>query len=321
MSTVKKSHAVYGYIRNNYEHNIPDVIIKMCLMYFDVVFQYRYKNQIFQQLLSFPVCRAKFRLVIFNKDLAFGIGIAPNGIDTKPNQSAPLLLEVKHIANSIDSITICFQFDVPEIQSSMIALTRFDAEKQDFYYLPMNPSKIHQQKQLTIKFIIHSLIIKYKKDKETLYYPSLGSIKLKEKIRFEWNVDKTTIESFRNYTNGFGFSSPIFDNVSIRCYPNGADSDSKGRFCWGLFFGSFPLDIKKITVKIIAKTNVCEKRREYVDSLSSEDSIIWCNENEFAHNELKDELVFEMEAIILELYDFSDDLIPKQRWFEHNVCI
>ena len=322
MSTVKKSHVVYGYFRNNYEHNVPDAIIKMCLMYFDVVFQHRYNKKIFQHLLSAPVGRAKLKLVIFNQHLSFRVGVATNCVNEHHGEFAALILKVASgLAKCIDSIRICVQFDVLEVQSTLIGLGSFTAGNEDFLYLAMDKSNIHKLEKLTFKFIIHSIIIKYKKDKETLYYPSMESMKLKEKIRFAWNVDKTLIESFKNYKR-FGFSSPIFDNVSIKCYPNGVNSYTQGRFCWGLLVASFPVNIEKMDIAITAKTNFCEIKREYTASLNFlESSIVCCIDNEFALNELNDELVFEVEVIVMELYDFDDHLIPKDQWSEHNVCI
>ena len=43
---------VYGYIRNNYKHNVPDAIIKMCWMYFEQILAIHYKGKRFDHLMS-----------------------------------------------------------------------------------------------------------------------------------------------------------------------------------------------------------------------------------------------------------------------------
>ena len=141
-------------------------------------------------------------------------------------------LDVRNISKNIEQISICCQYDIVEIQSSIKLFTSFTykevVEDNQLYSSPINCGKIQQQKQLTLQFHIHSLIIKYKKDKEILYYPSLNSVKFQEKHSLIWNPDKKLIKLFKDFSDDTRFSSPMFGNVFIDCYPNGWSSDTKG---------------------------------------------------------------------------------------------
>ena len=52
MSTLKRSHAIHGSIRENYMHSIPTAIIGMCLLYYDQDLVIQFKGKKFEQFLS-----------------------------------------------------------------------------------------------------------------------------------------------------------------------------------------------------------------------------------------------------------------------------
>ena len=197
--SAKQSYAVYRYIRTNYKNNVPDVIIEMCLKYFNQVSTFQYKGKRFDYLMSFPVQRWIYLTPIrFSQDLLLQIAIIPNDVDQR-NQQFSVLFNAKSMAQNIEQISICLQFDIDEIKSSIKGLTTFThkelLDKNLFWCLKVDRVKLQRQSQFKIKFKIHSLIINYIKDKgldnkqSILYYPSIDSIKLKQKICFIWNVE------------------------------------------------------------------------------------------------------------------------------------
>ena len=310
MSTLKKSHVIYGYVRNKYKHNVPDVIIKMCLKYYNEVFSFLYKGKALTKLLSLPNAEYHQLPIKFNHDLSFNIGIAANGYEQAQRGKADFILEINQISQNIEQISICYQYDIVEIQSSIKAFTLFTykdiVEDMHVEAIFMNHKKLHQQKQVTLRFHIHSLTIKYKQDNQPLYYPSLNSMKFQEQQNFTWNVDKKLIESFKDYLNGFPFSSPIFNNMFINCYRNGESSSTKGIFGWGLSFASFSININKMELKVSAKTNIFSERKEYNFICTHGQRMICCDNNKFQIELLEDKLVFDVEVIITKLYDLND---------------
>ena len=340
MSTVKKSHAVYGYIRNNYEHNIPDAIIKMCLQYFNEVVLICYKGKRFENLLSLPNGQWKMQSMKFNQDITFRIGLAPNGVNEQNKTNTNFLVAVESMTKNIERVSMCFQVDMDPIESSRKSYTSWtyanavgNYEKMA-HFVCFNRSDIEKQKRIMVKFIIYSFLIKYVNDEDIgnnlgqiLYYPSLQSIQLKEKVHFKWKVDKSLIQLFKSCSPGFYYDSPIFNNICIHCNPNGIKNDlwpeivdGQGKFICCIHLTSFPVNIGKMKVKVIFRTNIKETREEYIGYFTGSDNAsIWCIRNMFDTELLKDELVFEVEAIIMKLYDPNNKRIPKSRWLHRNV--
>ena len=73
MSTVKKSHIVHGYIRNNYTHSIPEVIIRICLLYFDVTVIYKFRGKNLKKFLAMETGDFHQYPIKFNQDVFFNI--------------------------------------------------------------------------------------------------------------------------------------------------------------------------------------------------------------------------------------------------------
>ena len=46
---------------------------------------------------------------------------------------------------------------------------------------------------------------------------------------------------------------------------------------------------------------------------------IGCEHNEFSVNDLKDELTIDIKMTIKEIYDMNNDIIPIEKWADHNV--
>lgn len=322
MSTATKLKAVYGYIRRNYQHSVPDVIIKICYNYFYQTIVYHIKGKQLETLFSAKNGTINLRVIQFNKDLSFTYSIAINGYNEEYKDTTTLVLAIKKISPSIEWFRICYGFQCKEIQSSVKDLNSY---KHDISMHPianiMDRAKIIKQSELTFNFMIHALVIKYKKEQQPLYYPSLKSLTLKKTVHFKWNVEKELIESFKDYTNGFRFDSPIFDHIFITCSPNGTDSTDQGTFCFCVSLAVIPLNISKGRFKFIIKTNFCEEKAEYIleSTLDIEDSFVWCENNEFATDLLKDELVIDVEMNIMDLYDLNDHIIARNEWTDHNV--
>ena len=47
--------------------------------------------------------------------------------------------------------------------------------------------------------------------------------------------------------------------------------------------------------------------------------VIACDRNVFLIDKLQDELVFDIKMTIKELYDTNNDIIPIEKWTDHNV--
>ena len=113
-----------------------------------------------------------------------------------------------------------------ETQSSIKTLTKSDSfsslkgKKENRKYavslIGTQPQK--EQNSVTFTFKIYSLMIKYKESSKFSFYPSVESVKLRGKTKFTWNVEKSLIERFKEYSSGEYHDSPIFDNLCIVCH-------------------------------------------------------------------------------------------------------
>jgi len=108
MSTVKKSHAVYGYVRTNYDHNVPESIIRMCLNYFDQNIVIRFQGNKLKEFLSKQneeYYKYKFK---FNQQVSFTIYIAPNGFGSHTKGWVVVRLKVNSIPDTVDHVRMSF---------------------------------------------------------------------------------------------------------------------------------------------------------------------------------------------------------------------
>ena len=97
-----------------------------------------------------------------------------------------------------------------------------------------------------MEFMIHSLRIEYKTNDKILYYPSLSAHQLKRVSILKWKVDKMIIDKFKDWSNGIMYSSPIYDHLWIRCYPNGLTSTHQGMFYYFVNCSVIPEKVNKI---------------------------------------------------------------------------
>ena len=77
-------------------------------------------------------------------------------------------------------------------------------------------SQCKQQTQLTFKFVIRSLEMKYKDNH--LFYPSLKARMLKQETILNWNVD---MNKFKNCAKRQVYTSEIVNNWNFLYSPNG----------------------------------------------------------------------------------------------------
>ena len=168
MSSLQKTHTVFGYVRTNYHQNVPEAIIKMCLKYFEQDFIVTFKGDKFKHILF-----NEYRNVIkFNQDLAFCIHLKPNH-----KGRIKMGLQPDKISDNIDYIIvcwtmICFDSDQEPLRYSLRFCHKFSRNKTGNYRgnLAGLLSQFQNSNQLSFKFIMSNLQIKYKTNKIS-YYP------------------------------------------------------------------------------------------------------------------------------------------------------
>ena len=334
MSTKTKS-LVFGYFRSNYRLYVPEVIIKICILYFDPEVIMKFKGKDLQKYLESPNGHCYKKKIKFNQQLSFFPKIQSNGAcEIKNNENGRgfvvFWLVAEFMIKNVDYYAICYEILCVETQSFVISFQKVGKENNykvnhDGFWL--SSSECKQQKELTFKFIIHSLEIKYKTDENEnnpLIYPSLKARILKQETSLKWNVDMEKIKSLAKRQKAV---SQMMDNWNFQCWPKGYD-DNKGIFA-GLSLRSFPLKISKmvfiVKYKIIINSTIVhqdESDEEFVLNDYNKRILNLCIfQNDTIELEQIENMTFNATVVIKQLYDLNDVEVPFGKWENHNVQI
>ena len=326
MST-KNNSLVFGYVRGNYHLHVPEEIVKICLLFFDPEIIIKFKGKDLQKFVDPQRTDIRRIKIKFNHHLSFTLAISAN---FKREGTGKYFSECLKgfMADSVDHYAICYELFCVETQS-IVALSHRVMDKtinQVASAEALTLSECKQQKELTFKFIIHSLELKYKKKIDPLFYPSLNARMLKQETSLNWNIDKKRVE---NCAKQQAFVSEIIDNWSVKCYPNGYDTEYTEGLAVNLCLMSWPLAISKMvmTIKstIILNSEVLDEAEwdEEVTLDDYKDGLLWFYLTE--HNAIKleqiENIVCNVTVNINKLYDMDDVEIPVEKWKDHNVQI
>ena len=129
------------------------------------------------------------------------------------------------------------------------------------------------------------------------------------------------IKNLKEYPNAGSYSKQINDQLHITVYPDGRRMDRTGFFQYAIMLSLFPMNISRLKVRVRTKAilggdNMVHQqhniREIYYDKIRTPFY-------RFINGNLKDDLSFEGEIVILELYDLKGNIIPKNKWIDYNV--
>ena len=129
LSTQKESIALIGYIRQNYRHNVPEAITKICLSFFTKYDQIVWRGEKLKQLLSSENGQYDNHTVRFNKDVSFVISVASNGFDGNHIGNLDVGVTINSISNDIDHVILCWTQQL--VDHNMNILSSKDTFKYD----------------------------------------------------------------------------------------------------------------------------------------------------------------------------------------------
>ena len=326
--TTKSKSLVCGYIRDNYHLFVPDVIAKRCLLYFDPETIVKFKGKCFQKFLEQPngnVCKTKIK---FNQDISFVFGIYPNGFLPKHEGFVGLWL-YGNPAENIDYYAINFEISCVETQTLVpifYKMSQSHEKTQKGNGRTLLLSECKQQKELTFKFVIHSLELKYKNERkkvDRLFYPSLISRSLQKETFLNWNIDG---ERVRNCAKRQTFHSKVVNNWKFECCPNGINDKYPDQCGLWISLMSWPLKVSKIELMITVKADgagFAESSERQVtvnmDDYNKRKLVVMFKMYDGIEWESIEKISFHATIIIQRLYDMNDDEIAIVNWKDHNV--
>ena len=280
MMPTKNKSLVFGYVRKNYNLYVPEVIVKACLLFFDPEVIIKFKGKDFKKFLSSQNGHFIRSRIKFNQQISFTLKIYPNGSSDKNKGFVRLSLKT-HIADNVTSCALLHEILCVETQSFVKLFYKIskgmnnNKSKGSSYSLRLSECK--QQKELTFKFMVHSLELKFKSDEskdEILFYPSLQARMLRQETSLNWNIDAKRMNKFKNCGKPQTFSSQLTDNWKLLCRPNGIDEEESDGFHLSLCLMSWPSRISEMyfTVKFsVTKSNEAEEGYERPEYFTLDD--------------------------------------------------
>ena len=187
-------------------------------------------------------------------------------------------------------------------------------------------SECKKQKELTFKFMIRSLELKYKNEKDEnkqdlVFYPSLRARLMKQETCLNWNVDT---ERFGNCVAKHTFYSKVKDNWNFLCLPNGMNEANPDDCYLAICLKSWPLDVSKIVLGVTIKIHMDfdddndKDEVEFTVDDYNKGKLALIRDYYFAWGGIE-KLTFNATLIIKGLYDMDDNEIPVENWKHHNV--
>ena len=329
MSTKTKS-LVFGYIRTNYDLYVPDVILQACLLYFDPEIIIKFTGKHLKELLQLPTGQGFTTKIRFNQYLSFTLEVCPNGkrLRFEPEGFVTFCVFV-NMAQNVDYYAINFEISCVETQTLIPIFYKMTQEannqQKKVSTCSLSPSELKKQKELTFKFTIHSLELKYKNDEnkdDVIFYPSLKARLLKQETFLNWNVDT---ERFSKCVKKQFIFSKVMDNWIFKCCPKGL-FDSSDKFCFSICMMSFPLKVSKIvlliTLKIAGDCNY--KSSDYETEITLDDYNEGMGDPAcviYHHVEWEniENMTLKATIIMKRLYDMNHNEVAFEKWKDHNV--
>ena len=340
MSTQRKS-LVSGYIRNNYQLYVPEVIVKRCLLYFDPEVIIKVKKRDFQSLIKLSHGNSINRVIKFNQSLSFILKICPNGKNIE-NQGYVQLSLMGNMAQNVNYYSISYEISCIETQSFVQIYEKCNKETNNKGWERksfMTLSDCKQHNEFTFKFIIRSLEINYKTDKKSnnrpLLYPSLIARSLKQYTSLNWKPD---VEKFKKCCNRQQFHSQIVDNWNLICYPKGDIHQHHTGLMVDIAAISWPLGVSRMIVKVrykvrinrhtlhLKKWAILKDTFEDGAAFNIYNEAYWRTKAAWNCGGLTDlpninDMEINVFVTIETLSDMDDNQIPLEKWKDHNVQI
>lgn len=337
MSALKTEIMMTGYIRNNYNHSVPSAIINICCVYYRPQIIKKYLQKPLKHLLSFSKGVTSMDKFIFNNDILFSIIMGPNGIHDDNIFQIDIIME--KLSNNIDFIIVVQDVVLKDDSNcpyhhdlGMYKIQNNNKNKFTKLTLEFGDS-MHFQNTTSLTRIhsIHSLMIKYRDNEKITYYPSTKAFQLKRVSIFNWNVNNTLIDHFKEWSNKYGqkpFYSPILNNIMLYILPDGASGPNsartKGKFLFSMVLMCYPINVSEIKIQWICKTNFGQQRtyttQHTFNELKIPNSIqCFAVQNLFQTSKLDSSLIFDVKMTITEAYDFDGNLIKTSQYADHNI--
>ena len=319
MSTSQKSHElVFGYVRTNYHHNIPEAVNKICLLYLNEDFIISFRGNKMKQFLSskpneYVECSMKF-----DQDIKFTFLIIPKA----DNYGTRVGWLIESTSDVIDYAIVALQATCVDDNAlhrgyKFFVQIDFEGDQKHFMQTMATISEIKDSQQLSFNFKILSMQIKYKDSNKMMYYPSLAATQLQQTCSLKWDVPTTMISNLKDHPYKVAYSGPIQNNLNVIFIPR---REGYGHCLWGIRYATFPRDISKMKVNAKVKVEWLDDKYEKETETEVIQDDMWCiDASTLERDELQDKLSFECQCAIGELYDLKGEVVPKEKWADHNV--
>ena len=244
-----------GYIRNNCIHSVPVPINRLIQTFWAEHIWFTLKGNKLKQFLN-----ANIGDIIRGK--AFKIGditgytmLFPNGRGRSNDAGFVQYLLELTIPSNVKAMAVHFELYCLQSKAYWKQTVYFCGEdgKNGLYlmmgYYQMKLSECKDAQQLDFVHYADILSIEYKEDSGKQNY--YKQIKMNHKSEYEWNINQSMIQLFKNGHRGKWEFSPSFNNDcwALFCAPNGHGLFEY--FFFGLRLLSLPHQIKEFEVKII----------------------------------------------------------------------
>ena len=276
--TKERNLLLCGYIREEIEslneYIIPDVVIDICVLYYDDVIYWKVEGQQLKQLRKLR----KGKTLWYNKGEIIEHGIKLiNGLKTsgkleRQNGFVQFLLSASHIPLEIEKawIYVVLYCKETKYETRTTKIFTKDDNSQRWAAKNMLLADYKNVKSLTFGCQVKVQHIKYREEQihrninNSRYY-SDDRIKIDKFSNYAWYIEGSRLSQFKNCKFGQHFYSPNFNHESfcIAASPKGWTSTNEDEFIWQIKLISLPYLISKIKIKLKMQCCFYEKEDEW----------------------------------------------------------
>ena len=338
LTPVQRECAVFGFIREASSNSIPSDLMKLHLRYYEEELDWTINGNEYQKFIEADP-DTKFESITCNyKNIEWNLTIYPNGKYYSKGY-VQLYATFTQIPPNISFIDVLIKLSVDNATSRTLCY-RVETKKHILsvglrpYQLKLSTIKDMNMKSVTIRGYVEIGGIGYKSisdsisEKNEPFDPlwfSPRTIKLKENMHFEWNIDHL-LDGFKDCYCGQAFESDVFGDYNqliLRINPNGIYRHKDTGCCIvGFQMIRMPAEVHTVYVDyelILITDKETTRFKEYAD-VDREGPWIWTNDI-YSYDAIQacTKATIHIDMVVKKVIDNDKEEVHRDEWVKFGI--
>ena len=302
---------VHGYVRKSYKTLIPSALIELIILFYDLVFHWKLKNDELQK--------------IHDHDELVSPSIQIDGVtfsfslESSSQNEVYYAVKYEHLPDDIEYIGVYAEYLCIETRRKVVAMGRLDLKQNEAWTTVHNLSEFEQVDGLCIDCFLEIKYIKYKQSINKPNYNILAPFMANGSI-YTWNIKGIKLEKFRNLDESTAqIESPSFDNNqwSVTLVRSGNDVCDWLEMCVDVLL--LPIGISGMDLNLNVAHKTTDGFEELIVDDRPEGNSVGSTSLMFDDVMDEDVINIDLQIQIRRCYDENENIIDKSKWNEYGI--